>query len=130
MFRALRQGGELMMVELVADQPLDPLDDAVVAWCQLEGRPPVVPSQRAVTAALGRLGFDVRVTEDISLRHMQQALHGWHDVIRSMREKKPSHAVAMVVVREAELWLRRLSLMRAQRIRLVRWDAIRAAAPA
>jgi len=129
MFRALRPGGELMMVELVADQPLDPLDDAVMAWCQLEGRPPVVPSQRAITAALGRLGFDVRVTEDISLRHMQQALRGWHDVIRGMREKKPSHAVAMVLVREAELWLRRLSLLRAHRIRLVRWDAIRSAAP-
>jgi hypothetical protein len=45
-----------------------------------------------------------------------------------MRDKKPSHAMATVLVREAELWLRRLSLMRANRIRLVRWDAIRSAA--
>jgi cyclopropane fatty-acyl-phospholipid synthase-like methyltransferase len=127
-FHALRPNGELMMVDLVADQPLDPLDDTVTAWSRLEGRAPVVPSQRAITAALGTLGFDVRVTEDISLRHVQQALHGWHAVIRGMRDKKPSHAMATVLVREAELWLRRLSLMRANRIRLVRWDAIRSAA--
>ncbi len=127
-FRALRPGGELMMVELVADQPLDPADLGVMAWSRLEGRRPTVPSQRAITAALGRLGFDVRVAEDISLRHMQQALQGWHGAMRGMRERKPSHAMAKLLVGEAELWLRRISLMREKRIRLVRWDAIRSTA--
>jgi hypothetical protein len=128
LFQALRPGGELMLVDLVADKPLDPTDDAVLAWSLLEGRAPVVPSQRAITAALGRLGFEVRVTEDISLRHMQQALRGWHDVLRDMRENKPSHATAKMLVAEAELWLRRTSLIREKRIRLVRWDAIRSTA--
>ena len=128
MFQALRPGGELMLVDLVADQPLDPADDAVLAWSLLEGRAPVVPSQKAITAALGRLGFDVRTTEDISLRHMQQALRGWHEVLRGMRENKPSHATAKVLLAEAGLWLRRISLIREKRIRLVRWDAIRSMA--
>jgi len=114
-----------MMVDLVADKPLDPADGEVMAWCQLEGRSPRVPTQRAITGALGRLGFDVRVTEDISLRHMQQALHGWHTALRGMREKKPSPAKAKVLVAEAELWLRRISLIRDKRMRLMRWDAIR-----
>jgi hypothetical protein len=128
MFQALRPGGELMMVELVADDPLDPTDEALRTWSRLEGRPPAVPSQRAITAALGRLGFDVRITEDISLRHTQHALRGWHGVIRGMRDKKPNRAAAPVLVAEAELWLRRISLIRAKQIRLVRWDAIRSAA--
>jgi cyclopropane fatty-acyl-phospholipid synthase-like methyltransferase len=128
MFQALRPGGELMMVELVADQPLDPTDEMVMAWSRLEQRPPVVPSQRAITAALARLGFDVRITEDISLRHMQHALRGWHDLIRGMRDKKPSRATAKVLVAEAELWLRRISLIRSKRIKLVRWNAIRSGA--
>lgn len=129
LFNALQPGGQLVMVDLVAEQPLDPLDDAVMVWCRLEDRPAVVPSQRAISGALGRLGFDVRVTEDISLRHMQQAMQGWHNVIRGMVDKKPAPAMAMMVVREAELWLRRLSLMRARRIRLVRWHAIRGDTP-
>jgi hypothetical protein len=58
---------------------------------------------------------------------MQQALGGWHNVLRGMRTKKPSRAMAAILVREAELWLRRISLIRANRIRLVRWDAIRSA---
>jgi hypothetical protein len=45
-----------------------------------------------------------------------------------MRENKPSHATAKVLVAEAELWLRRISLIREKRIRLVRWVAIRSAA--
>jgi hypothetical protein len=33
-----------------------------------------------------------------------------------------------MLVAEAELWLRRTSLIREKRIRLVRWDAIRSTA--
>lgn len=128
-FRALSPGGQLVMVDLVADQPLDPRDEAVAAWCALEHRFPGMPSERAITGALGRLGFDVRVTEDISLRHMHQALRGWHEALRAMQANKPSPALARVIVQEAELWLRRLSLMRARQIRLIRWHAIRGAAP-
>jgi cyclopropane fatty-acyl-phospholipid synthase-like methyltransferase len=128
-FRALSPGGQLVMVDLAADTPLDPNDPAVATWCALEDRPPTIPTERAITGALGRLGFDVRVAEDISLRHMQQALRGWHRMLRAMQAKKPSPTVARAIVQEAELWLRRLSLMRARRIRLVRWHAIRGATP-
>lgn len=128
-YRALSPGGQLVMVDLVADQPLDPRDEAVAAWCALEDSPPGMPTERAISSALGRLGFDVRVTEDISLRHMQQALRGWHQALRTMQANKPSPALAQVIVREAELWLRRLSLMRARQIRLIRWHAIRGTAP-
>ncbi len=126
-FRALRPGGQLVMIDLVADSRLDPDDEAVRAWCRMENRSPAVPSERAITEALGGLGFDVRVAEDISVRHMQQALRGWHQAIRHMQASKPHPTVARLIVAEAELWLRRVSLLRARRIRLVRWHAIRAA---
>jgi SAM-dependent methyltransferase len=128
-FRALRPGGQLMMVELVADRPLDPKDEEIAAWSRLAGREPIVPSQRAIAGALARLGFDVRITEDISLRHMQHALRGWHSLIRNMSDQKPAPATAMLMVHEAELWLRRINLMRTKRIRLVRWHAIRSTPP-
>ena len=128
-YRALPAGSQLVMVDLVADTPLSGEDPAVAAWCALDERPATIPSERAITGALGRLGFDVRVAEDISLRHMQQALRGWHRLLRAMQANKPSPAVARAIVQEAELWLRRLALMRARRIRLVRWHAIRGNAP-
>lgn len=128
-YRALSAGSQLVMVDLVADTPLDPQDTAVAAWCALDDRPATIPSERAITGALGRLGFDVRVAEDISLRHMQQALRGWHRLLRAMQANKPGPTVARAIVQEAELWLRRMALMRARRIRLVRWHAIRGSTP-
>lgn len=128
-FRALAPGGQLVLVDLVADTPLDPHDPAVRSWCALEERPSTIPSERAITGALGRLGFDVRVAEDISLRHMQQALRGWHQMLRGMQANRPGPSAARLIVQEAELWLRRLSLMRARQVRLVRWHAIRGNAP-
>jgi cyclopropane fatty-acyl-phospholipid synthase-like methyltransferase len=128
-FRALSPGGQLVLVDLVADTPLDPRDSAVAAWCRLEHRSTEMPSERAITGALARLGFDVRVAEDISLRHMQQALRGWRRAVHGMQANKPSPDLARVFVREAELWLRRISLMREHRIRLVRWHALRGTTP-
>ena len=128
-FRALRPGGKLVMVDLVADRPLDPNDEEIAAWSNLAARPPIVPSQRAIAGALARLGFDVRITEDISLRQMQHALRGWHTMIRNMHDQKPDPATAMLMVHEAELWLRRINLMRTKQIRLVRWHAIRSTPP-
>jgi hypothetical protein len=41
-----------------------------------------------------------------------------------MAGARPALRQVAVVVREAELWLARVRLMRAGRLRLVRWDAI------
>jgi SAM-dependent methyltransferase len=122
--RAVRPGGHLVMLDLVADAKLDPADPAIAAWARLERRPADVPTEAAVTKLLTRLGFDVRVAEDISARHMAQALHGWHAAIRMLDKFKPGPAGAAIVVREAELWLRRVRLMQAGTLRLVRWHSI------
>jgi SAM-dependent methyltransferase len=121
---ALKPGGNLVLVELVADLPLDPADAAVVAWSRLDHRPIEVPSELAITRTLGRLGFDVRIVEDVSRRHLQYAIRGWSTAVRGMQRSKPSLRQVAVVVREAELWLSRFKLMRAGKLRLVRWHAI------
>jgi len=96
----------------------------VATWARLDHRPAVVPSELAITRMLGRLGFDVRIVEDISRRHLQYAIGGWRTAVRGMQETKPSLRQVAVVVREAELWLSRFRLMRAGKLRLVRWHAI------
>ena len=121
---ALKPGGQLVLVELVADSQLDPTDAVVATWARLDHRPAVLPSELAMTRLLGRLGFDVRIVEDISRRHLQYAIDGWRTAVRGMQETKPSLRQVAVVVREAELWLSRFRLMRAGKLRLVRWHAI------
>ncbi len=122
--RALKPGGQLVLVELVADLKLDAADPMVAAWARLEHRLPTVPGELTVTRVLGRLGFDVRIVEDITRRHMQQSVAGWNTAVQAMDDTRPTLRELGLVVREAELWLARYRLMRAGRLRLVRWHAI------
>jgi SAM-dependent methyltransferase len=121
---ALKPSGQLLLVEAVADTPLDPDDPIVAAWLRLDGRAHLPPTEMAVTRILGRLGFDVRVTEDISGRHAGQALHGWRDMVAALRDHPPDARRAAPLVAEAELWLLRLRLIRAGKLRLMRWIAL------
>jgi hypothetical protein len=73
---------------------------------------------------LGRLGFDVRIVEDISSRHIQQAMMGWRRLVRGLEAERPPLWQTALLVEEAELWLARLRLFRHKQLRLVRWHAI------
>jgi SAM-dependent methyltransferase len=121
---ALKPGGQLVLVELVADLKLDADDPVVAAWMRLDHRSPDVPSELTVTRVLRRLGFDVRIIEDISPRHMQQSVAAWLTAVQAMEHARPALHVLALLVQEAELWLARCRLMRAGRLRLVRWQAI------
>jgi cyclopropane fatty-acyl-phospholipid synthase-like methyltransferase len=122
---ALKPTGHLMMLDLVANSPLDPANPVVAAWARLERREPgALPTTVAITRILGRLGFDVRVAEDVSDRHITQVLTGWRTTVRTMEDVRPSRTGAMQCVQEAELWMLRLRLIQAGMLRLVRWHAI------
>lgn len=121
---ALKPHGQIVIAEFVATTPLNSADPAIASWCRLEGRTAGLHSEPSITRALARLGFDVRVVEDISARHMQLALRGWKDLVRGIGGSKPSPAEAAAIVHEAELWTRRIRLMHGGTIRLVRWHAL------
>jgi cyclopropane fatty-acyl-phospholipid synthase-like methyltransferase len=122
---ALKPGGQLMMVEMVADSPLDPSNPVVAAWARLERRDPrSLPRQETITRILRRLGFDVRLAEDVTQRQIQHALAGWRHAVREMERDRPSRRQAMRYVQEAELWLLRVRLLQPGMLRLVRWHGI------
>lgn len=122
---AIRPGGQLAMVDLVADAPLDPADPLVAGWCRLDHRAPAIPQEGMISGLLGGLGFDIRVVEDVSARHQQLAMAGWSAAVQAMRVAKPGRGRAAALVAEAELWLFRLRLMHVRKLRLVRWNAVR-----
>ncbi len=122
--QALKPGGQFALLEMVADLPLDAADPMVATWAQLEHRPAAVPSELEITQALARLKFDVRIVEDVSRRHMQNAIKGWRAAVEAMADGGQSLRQIAVMVREAEPWLARFRLMRTGRLRLVRWHAI------
>lgn len=122
--QALRPAGQLVVLETVAGPALDPSDPALLAWCRLERRAPPVDDGAQIGAALARLGLDIRVTEDAGARQTLLAVGGWKRHVRALRGQRPAPAQAAALVAEAELWLRRISLLRAGQLRLLRWHAI------
>jgi cyclopropane fatty-acyl-phospholipid synthase-like methyltransferase len=122
---ALRPKGHIVLTELIADGPVPDKDREFAAWCRLENRGPDMPSHSAVTAALTRRRFDVRVVEDLSDRHVTATLSGWRSAVKAMAAgPRPDAATAGTFVTEAELWLLRIRLMRRLGFRLLRWHAV------
>lgn len=123
--RALRHGGQLVMTELTADTPLNVNDPTVARWAALERRDPfTLVSGLAITRMLARVGLDVRVAEDVSARHLEQAMLGWRVLLRDLEGARPPRQEAAQMVAEAELWLLRRRLMRDGRLRMMRWHAM------
>jgi hypothetical protein len=121
---AIKPGGQLVMQELVADGPLDPADPVVAAWCRLERRSAELPNEAFISETLQRLGLEVRVSEDQSTRHVGMAVQGWKVLLQALNGARPERGSAEALVDEVEMWARRIALMHAGRIRLVRWHAM------
>ena len=121
---ALKPHGQIVIVETVAPTQLDPDDPAIATWFALEGRTTTLPDPDTITRALTRLGFDIRIVEDISARQMRLAVMGWRHFVRMLARERPTPERAAAVVARAELWTRRIRLMHAGRIRMMRWHAI------
>jgi hypothetical protein len=122
---AVRPGGQIVLTETIADPSFNAADPAVTEWCRLERREPKLPTQAGIDRIFQRLGCDVNVVEDVSKRHVQDAIAGWQRVVRGLAQNRPEPALAVLVLAEAELWLRRLHLVQAGTLRLVRWHASR-----
>ncbi|MEO8716051.1 MAG: hypothetical protein ABI369_13655 [Acetobacteraceae bacterium] len=118
---ALRPGSNLVLTEVVEGDPsvVAPFPD----WLRVERRRPP-PLASSVGVVLESLGFEVRIAEDITQRHVQLMARGWRDLVRGIGAARPSPTRAAHMVAEAELWLLRARLMRAGRVRLMRWHAI------
>jgi len=121
---ALRPGGQLGLLEMVATQKPDPAAPEFTRWMELEGRTAMPPPETAITRAFGRLGFETRATEDVSQRHLREIARGWREIVRTLNICRPGPAAAARLVREGELWLLRARLLRSGRLRLIRWHAV------
>jgi cyclopropane fatty-acyl-phospholipid synthase-like methyltransferase len=121
---ALKPGAQFVLLETVADAPLDPADPIVATWARLDHRSADLPSEPEITNVLGRLKFDVRIVEDVSRRHMQSAMQGWRIAVEAMAGAPPALRQIGMMVHEAELWTARFRLMRDGKLRLARWHAI------
>ncbi len=100
--QAVKPGGQVVLVQTVAD----------------------ANEETAIVAALERAGCDVRVVEDETERQSVIVLQAWKQMVRRLRDTRPSPTEAAALVQEAAIWLYRLRRMREGGLRVIRWGAI------
>jgi hypothetical protein len=122
--KALRSGGQIAVIQLVAGTSYDSAGPGLLAWQRMEGREGKLSDPTIVTRVLERLGFEVRVAEDISARYLQTVLAGWRGLLPQLDAEPPEPVRAAAVVTEAERWLRCCRLIREGQLRMMRWLAV------
>jgi len=124
--RALKPGGHLVMVDLAFGADRVPAEDpALQAWLRCIPFQPSLAPADYTTRFLQRIGLDLRISEEITERHQKQILASWVGHVATLRKKRPNRPQALILVAEAELWLRRCALLDAGKLRLMRWHAIK-----
>jgi hypothetical protein len=118
---ALHRGGQMVLMELV--RAPGPPGAGLLVWQVSAGRRSP-PRAARVEAAIAASGFDLRIAEDITERHVQAALRGWRELAARLRSARPGNAALATLVGEAEQWLLRVRLLHSGQLRLMRWHAV------
>jgi hypothetical protein len=119
---ALHRGGQMVLMELVRTP--GPPDAGLLAWQESAGRRRSPARAASIEAAIAASGFDLRIAEDITERHVQAALRGWRELAARLRSARPGNAALATLVGEAEQWLLRVRLLQSGQLRLMRWHAV------
>jgi hypothetical protein len=124
---ALKPGGQLVLLELVAGEASGRNAALLGRWVELEGRAAPPEAAAALEAALVAAGFTLNVREDVGARHCAAVMAGWGRRVETLRQGNglPRGAKALALVTEAERWLLRQRLMQAGSLRLLRWHCTR-----
>jgi len=123
---AVKPAGQVVITDLTSGTtPILPDDDTAKAWMSFARSPVHLMAAKDETQLFARHGLDIRVAEEISARHVQQAVASWRSMIETVTDQELTLAQALTINQEAELWLRRLALLRSGRLKLLRWHAIR-----
>ena len=121
---AIMPVGQLMLVELVADEAFDPADPAVTRWLEITRRDAPPPTAAQICRALGRLGFALQTVQDLSEHHVWQARQGWNAAMERLAAIRLAPAERVALEAEGERWRARLRLLTSGQLRLICWHAV------
>jgi cyclopropane fatty-acyl-phospholipid synthase-like methyltransferase len=124
--RALRPGGQLCFTDYVqaSDEEASP---HLKEWAVREPCGATPWTVDGYTIAMQDLGLDLRIAEDMTERHRDLIKTGWDQLQAAIQGKSHSSTSLKLMVREAEIWARRMALLRKGEIKLYRFYALKPA---
>ncbi len=123
-YAALKPIGQIlftdyMMPEDGASSPA--LDD----WIAAEHPTPKPWSVNQTVGRLKEIGFEIRVSEDMTDGHKALVLKGWKNLVSGIKPGSLSPSAAEAMLGEAEIWCRRLALFESNDLRCYRIHALK-----
>lgn len=124
--RCLKPRGQISLTDFVRsdDVPADSPD--LIGLGLAPDLPVFFASGAEYVRWLRELNFDLRVNEDITARYRKMIMEGWVDFTQAGGERA-AHAKALpeYLVKEVELWTRRVAAFDAGTLKVVRYYAIK-----
>jgi SAM-dependent methyltransferase len=119
----LKPRGQLLLTDYVVDPALAQRPE-LAAWQALEPFPPALWNVQQYTDCLKSLGFDIRITEDISGQYKAQIVLGWDTLLQSVDIRKLPRAHQLTVLDEAERWVKTIVALDSGALKVFRFYAL------
>jgi cyclopropane fatty-acyl-phospholipid synthase-like methyltransferase len=123
--QGLKAQGMLTFIDYVAADDLALVSAEIAAWKKREPAKVHLWTAERYQKALTMQKLDVRTVEDISEEVRHDILTAWGDYLKGLDTRKLAPARAKALVREAELWAARHTVLASGRLRSVRVCAIK-----
>jgi len=123
-YKVLKPIGQVLFTDymLPKDNHTSP---ALEEWIATEHPTPMPWSVDQTVKRLKDIGFEVRVSEDMTDQLKALVMRGWKDLVSGIKPGELSAAAAGAMVGEAEIWCRRLALFEAIDLRCYRVHALK-----
>ena len=121
---ALKRPGQLLFTDFVLASEDGPRGD-VEAWTEVDPERPQLWTAARYEKLFADLGLEHRISLDVSDRVKQTVVKGWAQFLRSDKRGGPGDHRAPAMVREVELWTRRMAALQSGQLRVYRFFVLK-----
>ena len=124
---ALKPRGQLLLTDFAVEPALAERPELAL-WSSLQPRPPSLWTLQQYVDCLKSLGFDIRVTEEITQDVKHQIVLGWDHLVQTVDIKALPRQHKVTIVDEAEHWVKTIAALDAGVVKAYRFYALAGAA--
>jgi len=119
----LKQRGQLLLTDYVVD-PARAQAPEFAMWASLQPHRPTLWALQQYTDCFKSLGFDVRITEDITHDVKLQIVLGWEHLVQTVDIKALPRPHKLQIVSEAERWVKTIMALDSGVVKAYRFYAL------
>lgn len=123
LMQGLKPRGQLLLTELVIDRDAGG-DDELADWMAQQTVRPSLWSIAQYMDCLTSLGFEIRISEDMTGAYRREILQGWQGLLKRVNLRRLPRAHLNTVVDEAERWMRTIIALDSGALKVYRFYAL------